>query len=192
MYFPMKLLSLLLIIFLFSFAFAQTPEELCANGLQDSGEEGIDCGIVACGIPCYNPEQPIQETVPEQTPLEQPSEQQALQQEESPIAPVGYAGGYQEVFAIVKSYAGTFLLLMIIAGVLVGLYVGYPKLYQGHYAETPPQVTFNAQLYTYIKECREKGFPREMIYTKLKELQRFNDDDLQYHLSLAEERLQAK
>lgn len=88
------MLRVILFFLLSSFAFAQTPEELCANGIQDTGEDGADCGLAACGTQCYNVigttlpapgeafTQPTEEvpsfppqTIPQETPSKKSSEQ---------------------------------------------------------------------------------------------------------------------
>ncbi len=48
----MKLLLFVIGVFLLlPLAYAQ---DTCSNTLKDPGEEGIDCGIIACGVPCSN------------------------------------------------------------------------------------------------------------------------------------------
>ncbi len=153
---------------------AMTPsgENTCTNGVQDAGEEGVDCGITVCGVPC---------ATQTQLPVEQVSG-----------VPVGEAGGYMSrVLTAVKGSLTSMLLLLLAVGAIIGAYFGYTKLYQGHYVAVPEEVQFNAQLYAYIKECVEKGFPKDAIYTKLKQLN-FKEGDLDYHFSLAQEKQKAK
>ncbi|MBI4441281.1 Ig-like domain-containing protein [Candidatus Woesearchaeota archaeon] len=132
----------------------------CANGMQDAGEEGIDCGFSACGVPCYQAAQPVAQEVP-----------------------VGKAGGYMEtIVTFAKGSAIYLLIFLLAAGAMVGGYFGYSKLVQGHYAEVPPEVTYNSQLANYIQQCTAQGFPRKAIYDKLKGLG-FSEKDLDYHFS---------
>ncbi len=148
---------------------AVSETNTCTNGVQDSGEEGVDCGIT-CGVPC-----PTIAAQPEEITT-------------SPEVPIGEAGGYtQRIMFAVKGSLTSIFILLLAAGAIVGAYFGYTKLYQGHYMGVPEEVQFNAQLYAYIKECTEKGFSREAVYNKLRQLN-FKDKDLDYHFSLIEEK----
>jgi len=104
-------------------------------------------------------------------------------------APVGKAAGFmQQVIAVGKGSTTYILLLLLAASVIVGGYYGYTKLVQGHFAEIPPSVQYNQQLYDYIKQCTQKRFPKQAIYNKLRGLG-FNDSDLTYHFSKVEQEL---
>ncbi|MBI4441278.1 hypothetical protein HY639_03860 [Candidatus Woesearchaeota archaeon] len=73
------LFFLALLVFIFP-VHAQT----CSNGVQDAGEDGVDCGFAACGIPCFQyagkeltapsnvelPPVPSEPSVPSQVPVE--------------------------------------------------------------------------------------------------------------------------
>lgn len=107
----------------------------------------------------------------------------------SSAVPVGKAAGFlQQIGGVVKSYFSYVLLLFLAASVIVGGYYGYVKLVQGHFAEIPPSVQYNQQLYNYIRQCTSQGFPKQAIYNKLKGLG-FSDTDLTYHFSKVDQEL---
>ncbi len=104
-------------------------------------------------------------------------------------APVGKAAGFlQQVIAVGKGSVTYILLLFLAGSVIVGGYYGYTKLVQGHFAEIPPRVQYNQELYDYIRQCTTQGFSKQAIYNKLKGLG-FSDTDLTYHFSKVDQEL---
>ncbi len=163
-------------------------QDACSNNVQDSGEEGVDCGL-ACGTSCFpslgeniptpgvgaKPETPSVPTVtaPVQeaevpTPPSPPTGgQQATSQpiiEETPTeasaVPVGKATAYNLVQNVWVLTKYSLYLLLLLGGV-VGAYYMYRSY------STTRTIDYNPELLNYIKLCQAKSISKEQIYQKL-------------------------
>ena len=165
--------------------------------------------------PLSNPEarQKITFSVGEQnapSQVEQPQiQQQPVQQqqgEQQPSVPIGQVyssfstqAASGKLGGFISGFANTFMgsawkvltylfMLLLAASLIVGGYYGYNKLVQGHYAEVPADIKYNLTVYNYIKQCISRGFQRDAIYAKLKQLG-FSEKDLNYHFDKVDNEL---
>ncbi len=198
----MKMLLFVIgVLLLLPLAYAQ---DTCSNKIKDPGEEGVDCGIISCGVPCSNqwveklpaPGEEVKtessSIVPPPPPspsLGSPAEIQPVKgvsptgtsealPETSHPTPVGKVTAYGALGTILVPLVKYSVYLLLLFGVIAGVYYGYM------FSRVEKEIQLNPELLNYINLCQARNIPKEQVYQKLLS-SGYDKAEVEYHFKQA-------
>lgn len=164
------------LIFLFFLPLYSSQQDPCENEKKDANEVGVDCGVKACGVPCYTY---IGEELPLPGEKAEDNSRDKKSTNEEKLPDVG--GIAEEVvqqqpvrqsvsidFTTIKNLLLRIvyytLYLSLFLGVLVGV-IGFGYYSYMYFTASSP---LDPDVVNYIKHCLGRKIPKEEIYAKLK------------------------